>query len=344
MTSLAHQAETLKLARLLHVAPEQLPFLAKLDADEIRGLRQRATASLFDGDRHLFHRVAAATRLLPGPIAALIAEKALGPLLCARVAGLLPPDRAVDIAKRLHTPFLADVCLELDPRHVCELIAAMPVQRIVEVAHELARRREYITMARFVDVLPEAAMRATLDALQDDEALLRIGFFVEDPARLSSVIQMLSEHRLSNMIRVSVEGAAELWAEALALINAIAAPQRRLMARLAAALDEPVIERMIGLTHEAALWPSLLPVVAEMDDDARERLARVRALNDDAVLTSMLLAADAADLWDPLLPLVARMDAATQQRAAKVAERQGAELLDRLKGALGRRAGSATAQ
>ena len=71
-----------------------------------------------------------------------------------RLAALsLTPERAVDIARRLHTPFLADVCLELDPRHVRELIAAMPVKRIVEVAHELAARREYITMARFVDVL-----------------------------------------------------------------------------------------------------------------------------------------------------------------------------------------------
>ncbi|MFA5939325.1 MAG: hypothetical protein WC809_08215 [Sinimarinibacterium sp.] len=275
MSALAHHAETLKLARLLHVAPEQLAFLDKLEADEIRSLRQRATASLFDGDRHLFHRVAAATRLLPGPISALIAEKALGSLLCARVAGLLPPERAVDIAKRLHTPFLADVCMELDPRHVRELIAAMPVKRIVEVAHELARRREYITMSRFVDCLPEAAMRATLEALQHDEALLRIGFFVEDPVQLSSVIQMLSEQRLRNMIRVSVEGTAELWSEALSLINAIAPPQRRLMARLAATLDEPVIERMIRLTHEGALWPAMLPVIAEMDDDARERLTRL---------------------------------------------------------------------
>ncbi|MEQ1440284.1 hypothetical protein AAG565_13070 [Fontimonas sp. SYSU GA230001] len=341
MTTLAHQAETLKLARLLHTAPEQLDFVGRLDAAEVRALRERATAALFDGDRHLFHRVAAATKLLPAPIAALIAEKALGPLLCARVAGLLPPERAVDIAKRLHTRFLADVCLELDPRHVRELIAQMPVKRIVEVAHELAARREYITMARFVDVLPEAAMRATLDALQDDETLLRIGFFVENPAQLSAVIQMLSEHRLSRLIRVSVEGAAELWGEALALINAIDAPQRRLMAGLAAALDAPVLERMIGLTHEAELWTALLPVVAEMDDAARARLTRLQSLNEDAVLAAMLRAVDAANLWPQLLPLVSRMDATLQQRAVRVAEQQDAALLQRLDQALRRLAAGA---
>lgn len=339
-TSLAHQAETLKLARLLHAKPEQLPFLDKLSTEDIRTLRQRATASLFDGDRHLFHRVATATKLLPGPISALIAEKALGPLLCARVAGLLPAERAVDIAKRLHTPFLADVCLELDPRHVRDLIAAMPIKRIVEVAHELAGRGEYITMARFVDVLPPAAMRATLEALQDDEVLLRIGFFVEDPAPLSAVIDMLSEDRLRGIIEVSVDGSGELWADALALINAIAEPQRRRMARLAAALEEPLIERMIGLTQEGALWPALLPVVARMDDDARSRLARLHTLADDAVLAAMLQAADAQDLWDELLPLVARMDAALQQRAAKVAERQSAGVLKRINEALRRLAGA----
>jgi hypothetical protein len=334
MSSLAQHAEVLKLGRILGAKPEQLQALDKLDAPTIRALRERVSASLFDADRQLFQRVATATKLVPVAVAALIAEKALGPLLCARVAGSLPTDRAVDIAKRQKTGFLAEVCLQIDPRQVRELIAGMPVQQSVDVAIELSQRRDYITMGRFVDSLPEPAMRAILKTLTDDEALLRIGFFVEDPSQLSAVIDMLPPQRLHHMIELAVQRGAELWPEALALINAIAAPQRRMMAAQAARLADADINRMIELTHTHQLWTSLLPVVAEMDDADLQHLSQAKALQEDAVLTAMILAADAARLWPQLLPLVTQMDAAMLQRLAAIAGRQSADVLERLNQAL----------
>jgi len=334
MASMAQQAEILKLARLLSTSSGQLDFLDKLDTTTLRQLRERTSASLYDADQHLFQRIAASSRLLPAKITALIAEKALGPLLCARIAGLLPPDRAVDIAKRLHTPFLADVCLEIDPRHIRELIAGMPLDRTVDVARELAARREHIVMARFVDSLPEPAMRAILAALKDDVALLQIGFFVEDPAQLSTVIALLPDTRLRNMITSAIEGEDELWPEAMNLINGIAAPQRRHMAALAAGLDDTLLTRMLERTHRQALWPALLPIVAEMDTAQHAHLARLEALNDDAVLESMILAAHHSALWPQLLPLVAQMASPVQSRAATVAERLGPEVVARLTAAI----------
>ncbi len=334
MSTLAQHAEILKLARIVGTKPEQLESLTKLDAPAIRALRERISASLFDADRHLFQRIATATKLVPAAVAGLIAEKALGPLLCARVAGSLPADRAIDIAKRQKTDFLAEVCLQIDPRQVRELIAGMPVQQSVEVAIELSRRREYITMGRFVDSLPEPSMRAILKALTDDETLLRIGFFVEDPSQLSAVIDMLPPQRLRHMIELAVQRGAELWPEALALINAIAAPQRRMMAAQAARLADADINRMVELTHTHQLWTSLLPVVAEMDDADLQHLSTTKALQDDAVLTAMILAADASQLWPQLLPLVMQMDAAMLQRMAAIAGRQSADVCGRLNKAL----------
>lgn len=343
MATLAQQAEILKLARLLGARPEALAFLEKLDAGSLRQLRERTTAALYDADHHQFHRVASASKLLPASVTALIAEKALGPFLCARIAGLLPASRAVDIARRLHGGFLADVCLDIDPRHVRDLIAGVPADRIVEVAMELARRREYITMARFVDCLPEPAMRAILAALRDDAALLRIGFFVEDPAALSDVIRMLPDARLHNMIVAAIEGDAELWPEALALINGIAEPQRRRMAAIASRLDDALLERLVQRTQRQAVWPSLLPLVTEMETVDQKRLAQIAAIDDDAVLESMIRAADHCALWAQLLPLVAHMDGAVQSRAARVAQQLGASVVQRLNSALRSLGGTAVA-
>ncbi|HWY23911.1 MAG TPA: hypothetical protein VNX47_03265 [Nevskia sp.] len=334
MPTLAQRAEVLKLARLLGSKPEQFDYLHKLDAPLIRQLRQQATASLFDADRKAFQKVATASKLLPAPVTALIAEKALGPLLCAKIAGLLQPERAVEIARRLNTRYLADVCLELDPRSARDVLEAMPVDRIVEVSRELARRKEYITMGRFVDSLTDDAIEATMDDLRDDEALLRIGFFVEDAGRLSSIIDLLSPERLRNIVQIAAQGEgereAELWPEALALINSVDEPQRRLMADLAAALDDAAVGRMIAVTQAQGLWPAMLPMVSMMSQTHQRRLINLPALQTEDVLGAVIRAADAANLWPQLLPLVALMDNNGQARAVRAASLQGEAVMARL--------------
>lgn len=330
MSTLAQRAEVLKLARVLGTPPSQLEYLHKLDAEVIRGLREQASATLFDADRKLFQRIAATTKLLPASLIAVIAEKAIGPLLCARTTGLLPPERAVEISRRLKADFLADLCIELDPRSARDVIAAMPGDRIVEVSRELARRGEYITMGRFVDCLDDDAIRATMADLRDDEALLRIGFFVEDKQRLSDIIDLLPRERLLNIVRVAAGGDAELWPEALAMINSIDEAQRRQMANLAAELEEAAIVRMIESTQAQELWPAMLPVVSLMNSDSQRRLINLPALQNEAVLGAIIEAADSAQLWPQLLPLVALMDNAGQARAARVAESQGPAVVARL--------------
>jgi hypothetical protein len=329
MSSLAQRAEVLKLARLLGEKPEALEYLNKLDALAIRR-GQQATASLFDADRKAFQKVAAASRLLPAAVTALIAEKALGPLLGARIAGLLEPQRAVEIARRVSTRYLGDLCLELDPRSADEVLRAMPVERIVEVSRELARRKEYITMGRFVDSLTDEAIEAVMADLRDDEALLRIGFFVEDAGRLSAIIDLLAPERLRNIVQVASDGGGELWPEALALINSVDEPQRRLMADLAAALDDAAVSRMVGATQAQGLWPAMLPMVSMMNTEHQRQLINHAAIQHEEVLGAIIRAADAMSLWPQLLPLVALMDNAGQARALRAAGAQGEAVVARL--------------
>ncbi len=330
MSTLAHRAEVLKLARLLGGQPEQYEYLHKLDALAIRKLRRQATASLFDAERKSFQKVATASKLLPAAVTALIAEKALGPLLCARIAGLLEPQRAVEIARRLNVRYLADLCLELDPRSAEDVLQAMPVERIVEVSRELARRKEYITMARFVDSLTDDAIEAVMADLRDDETLLRIGFFVEDAGRLSAIIDLLSPERLRNIVQVAADREGELWPEALALINSVDEPQRRLMADVAAALDDAAVSRMIAATQEQGLWPAMLPMVSMMNAEHQKHLINLPAIQNETVLGAIIRAADSMNLWPQLLPLVALMDNDGQARAVRAASQQGEAVMARL--------------
>jgi hypothetical protein len=330
MSTLAHRAEILKLARVLDTTPERLQFMSKLDPLAIRALREQATASLFDSEQGVFQRIAAASKTLPAGLCAVLAERAFGALLCAKLTGLVPPERAVDVAKRLHTGFLADVCLQLDPRTAHDVLTAMPADRIAEVAGVLAHRGEFITMGRFVDNISDAAIQATAEAL-DDEALLRIGLFVENDARLSAIMGELPRKRLQGIVREAVKGDPELWQEAIALIHRIDARVRKQMADLAAELEETELQRMIDATHQQDLWAEMLAIIAVMNPDNQRRLVELSLLQEEAVIGGVVRSAETHDLWIHLLPLYQLLEQEGRERLLKIAAEQAPEAVERLR-------------
>lgn len=232
--SLEARAEVLKLARLLKREPDTLSFLEAVPAGELRRLREQVTEVLFASSDKMLTRLAAASRVLPSAVVATIAERAFGPLLAARVAGLLEPGRAVDIAAKLPAGFLADVAIELDPRRASRVIAAIPAPQIRVVTSELVRREEYVTMGRFVGHLPDASVRAALDVI-DDRALLRIAFVLEHKDRMDKLLELLGRQRFAGLIEAAAS--ADLWPEALDLLSRVNAVHQRELIELARRRD-----------------------------------------------------------------------------------------------------------
>lgn len=187
-------AEILKLARVLGVSAAQLDYLRDVPAAEIRALRERMTGVLFDAHLEVLERMAGASKLLPSPLLARMAERVFGPLLSARIAGLVDVSRGVDIAKRLSPGFLADVAAELDPRRAAGIITGMPASVVVAVARELTHRQDWITIARFVDTLPQHTVVACLQVIPD-KALPEVARMLDDPGRLHYVADLLPPHR-----------------------------------------------------------------------------------------------------------------------------------------------------
>ena len=219
MTNLLEtRAEVEKLATLLDCDPDSLGYLEKCEPDDLRSLREQATDRLFDADRRVLQRIAAASRVVPVALVARLGEGVFGPLLCARVAGLLEPERAVDVAKRLPAAFLADVALSLDPRRVSDVIAQMPTDRIVAVARELLSRGEFVAMGRFVGYLPDEALVASTE-LFDGAAVLRIAFVLEGKDRLDHIVTLLSDQQLREMIIAADR--EQLWPEVLDVLSVV---------------------------------------------------------------------------------------------------------------------------
>jgi hypothetical protein len=241
--ALQSRAEVAKLARLLSAEDSRFTALTALPAEDLRVLRDQVVAVLYDSDVAALHRAVSASRLLPGAVSAAIAQKAFGPVLCARVAGLAPVETAVDVAKRLPIPFLADVAVAMDPRRAVDVIGAIPTDRVVAVAAELARRDEHVTMGGFVSHLDDAAIYACFAVLSDGD-LLRTGFLMDDKARLDTVIGLLPPERLEGLVNTAHD--EELWEQAIDLLEHLSDEHHQRLAAVIAAQDDERRTAMIN--------------------------------------------------------------------------------------------------
>lgn len=316
--SLEHQAEVLKMARVLDVDVGALAMLAGADAMSIRQLRQQVVNNNSVWEAPIFKRIVIASRLLPVPALALIAEKVMGSLITARIAGQMDVERGVGIASRLQIGFLADVCLHLDPIQACALIQAIPQGRIVPVALELAAREEYVAMGRFVDVLSEASIMAIVDVL-DDVQLLRTAFFVENKQRLDSIVEHFLPERLISIIHCAAS-AADLWPEALGLMRHLNPMLRGRLANLAASLDLQVLSSMLDSVSAHKLWSDVLPIIADMSEESKSRFANLPGVQQVDVLLDIINFTSAERCWPDVLPLIRLMDDAGKEQCATVVE------------------------
>jgi hypothetical protein len=207
-------AEVLKLAQLLGTEPEELAYLEKVPPADLRRLRELAADSVYGSSSDALQRVAAANRVLPTKVLASIAQRALGPVITAQLSSMIPPGRAVEVAERLPTPFLADVAVAMDPRSASEVIAGIPARRIADITKELLAREEYVTMGMFVGHLSDRTLLATFPIIGDAD-LLRVAFVIDEKERLDRVVGLLPEERLEDVVEAAAADGLEAELEAL---------------------------------------------------------------------------------------------------------------------------------
>jgi hypothetical protein len=268
--ALATRAEIVKLARLIGREPDSLSYLESVPADEIRALRDHTTEVLFRANGSTLSRLAAASRLLPVGLVATLGERAFGPVLSARIAGLLEPSRAVEMAEKLPITFLADIAIDIDPRRAKDVIAGIPPRRIAEITRELARRQEYVTMGRFVGQMPDGSVAAGLAEL-DDAALLRVAFILEAKESLPDLVGLLPEERIDAIIDAAAR--ENLWAEALDLLSRLSSEQRAEFAEQAGKHRQPVFDSLIRCARDFEMWQSLLPLTVHLPREGQKRAA-----------------------------------------------------------------------
>lgn len=238
MTTLEQQGELVRIARLLRTDLDRLAPLAELPAETLRGFRQQVTERLFDADRSQVEGIAAATTLLPGAIAARIAQAIFPASLAARVAGLLDGDRAADLAGRLSPAYLAELAPHLDPREAGPLLAGLPEEVIVAAAEHLGEAHDYLAMADLVSAMPLGTVARAIEVL-DDVTLLRTGLCLPDHALLAQVVEVLSDERLDGLLRAASE--EDAWPALLRALPHLSADARDRLAAVADTLGDGLL-------------------------------------------------------------------------------------------------------
>lgn len=275
MTDLLTRAELVKLARVLGAPEAAVAFLGQRNHLELRQLEDRISDALFDEYRPALQRIADASRLLPASLVAKMSELVFGPVLSARVAGLMPPDRAIEVASKLKTKFLADVTMQLDPRSASELLARMPPAIVVAVAAVLLQRGEYVTMGRFVDDLPDASVRAVIQQVADDGALVRIAGYVERRQRLAELIDLIPTERLRRVVAAVATGPEEVQHAGLTMLSEATTAQKGRLGDIAVDLGADTVKALVAAASHAGASDVLREVLRNVSEGSRAALARI---------------------------------------------------------------------
>ena len=317
MSLLASQAEVIKLGRVLGVEPGDLEFLGGASAESLRMLRESVTEHLLEEDRPFFRRLAQVFERVPTVIAAKIA-RSIDPMVVAGVAVEIQARRVVTLGQRLHTPFLADVCMHLDPRRARDAIRLFPVDLVVDVALELDSRDDLVTMSRFVDYVSDDTMLAVEEALHDESRLLRVAFLMESKNRVDHIFRMLPPERVQRMLVRVQEDPEGLLSEFLSLLIHVSYGFKRELGDILAAQDEELIDGYIRAVDQRGLWSDVLPVVAAMSDSSRARVVNLPALREKHLQANILRTAEESDMWGQVLLLITMMGEDNREAVARI--------------------------
>lgn len=318
MSRLANQAELMKLADALDVPIEQIKFLADVPPEALRHFRTAMIDRVFDQQQLLFRWFAAWVRWIPIWLSVLLVRFWLGPLVATRIAGALPAWRAAAIAQHVPTEFMADIAKGLDPRMTRELVRLLSSQQVESIAKVLLERRDFMTIGRFVGLLPDHVIRDVAASIPDEGDLLEIIFHVDSRARIDHIVHLLPFERIQRaMLIVSDPNQRLLWPKLLSLVVNVSDTMKRELGDLAASQGEDVIEGLIRASEEDHLWGDILPVVACLSPDVQRQVVNHPALLHPKVMRHILNAANIGELWKDMLTLATHMDDAGRSVVAQ---------------------------
>ncbi len=265
MSALRVRRERTLLAATLGIDPKDLPALAGVEPEALQALRSALDEHQFNRHRRTFRRIGKLAGSVPAALASRVAQVALGPVVAARAAATMEPALAVKLSGALPTAFLADLSVQLDPQRARAIIAGLPSTTIFEVAELLVKRREHLTLSRFISVIDTATAVKIVDDI-DARALLEVANLAEDDGAVDAVLRHVPDTRAAELAATIADDDAAL--DLLALVVRVADDSRARLLDAVLASDEAVAQ----LAKAIAAHDLAADVAPVLTSEARARL------------------------------------------------------------------------
>jgi hypothetical protein len=296
MADLLTRAQIALLADLLETDPASLASLEHLGADGVQALRSRISDLLFDSLASVFARVSKLAPLVPNAVVVAVAHKALPPQVAGRAGGALGlahEDRAIGVLSGMKPSYLADAARYVDPRVIPHFAPKLPARLLVPTAHELLRRRDYLTASRFVEFATEELIVDFEKAIDDDAGLIHTGALVSRTDILNHILRVAGPGRLVRMAATAAAGSPELVVAMLSVLHRVdpllASPA---VEALLGHPDPELVSWILGIAARGDALAEVLDLSAVLSDDGLGRLASAAILHDAAFAEQIATATD----------------------------------------------------
>lgn len=331
MSRLASRAEVIKLSDALGRDPQQLRFLERIPAEELRSLRTALDDVLFHRQLPMLRHAAAILRWLPRWLVVFLVVHVIGARLGARLAPALPARLLVVITERMPESFVAESIRYADPRRLHDAIQRMPVSVSSRLLVAILDRGDYVSVGRFVEFMPDEAVRALESLVKDDAALVEIAFYMESKNRLEHFLRLLPPQRLGRiMLMLGDPARRALWPKIMLLMTQAGPSLQKTLAEQVVAQDETVLNALVRAVHEEDLFSDVLPVALAVSEEAQRRTANLAVVLEPGVMEAIVRATDARNLWPSELQMMAWTDEQPRALAAAALDKMPEQTLERL--------------
>ncbi|MDN7121772.1 hypothetical protein INN71_10270 [Nocardioides sp. ChNu-153] len=279
-----------ELARLRHelalgADDPTLDFLAELGPTEVARLRRRVVDARHRRHEHRFARLAGLTRFVPVAVCARVAEAALGPLVAARTAEVMPQPDAVRLAARISPDFLAELTTYLDPARSGPLVADLPEPLLVAVGRRMLASAEHLALGGFVGVM---APRASVEVIRDAPglAVLEVALHAEDAGALDAVVAGLPDATLLRVLAAATD--AGRAADAVLLLGVLGLDTRTRLFELLTRLERETQRQVVAAVVARGDWEHVLPVLSRVGPETLRQLLTLPEIADPDVVAGLV--------------------------------------------------------
>jgi hypothetical protein len=151
----------------------------------------------------------------------------------------------------------------------------MPPKIIVAVATLLLQKQEYVTMGRFVDELPDAAIRAVMEGVSDDAALVRIAGYVSRRERLMELIEMIPPERQRRIVAAVAAGTEDVQLSGLVMMSQLSERQQGRIGDIAISLGGETVQALVAAASRAGASDVLRTVLRHMSAESKLALLKI---------------------------------------------------------------------